>query len=64
MWPIILFTQNASKTAFIPAPPYVLMSGLIEGLLSLGLKAAVLKWLSTMSNPKTGGLGRQTCAHG
>lgn len=40
------------------------MSDLIEGLLSLGLRAAVLKWLSMMSNPKTGGLGRQTGEHG
>lgn len=64
MWPIILFTQNASKTPFIPVPPCVLMSDLIEGLLSLGLRAAVLKWLSMMANPKTGGLGRQTCEHG
>lgn len=63
MWPIIPFTQNASKTPFIPVPPCVLMSDLIEWLLSLGLWAAVLKWLSMMSNPKTGGLGRQTCEH-
>lgn len=64
MWPIILFTQNASNTAFIPVPPSVLMSDLMEGLLSRGLKAAVLKWSSMMSNLKTGGLGRQTCVHG